>query len=139
MFILVKYYMTKKRYCRNSSGASYLVVISAVSACSPILFEKRSFTCILKTIPFSNCHILTTKIMINIEIPSSPPIILRFFSYILTAESDLQVQFAANRSNFIASRASIRLSFLLWCRCQSKFLRTIPICELVSTAVGATK
>lgn len=80
MFILVKYYMTKKRYCRNSSGASYLVVISAVSACSPILFEKSSFTCILKTIPFSNCHILTTKIMINIEIPSSPPIILRFLA-----------------------------------------------------------
>ena len=48
MFILVKYYMTKNRYCRNSSGASYLVVISAVSACSPILFEKRSFTCIFK-------------------------------------------------------------------------------------------
>ena len=139
MFIFVKYYMTKKRYCRNSSGASYLVVISAVSACSPILFEKSSFTCILKTIPFSNCHILTTKIMINIEIPSSPPIILRFFSYILTVGSDLQTKFAANRSNFIASRASIRLSFLLWCRCQSKFFRTIPICELVSAAVGATK
>ena len=139
MFILVKYYMTKKRYCRNSSGASYLVVISAVSACSPILFEKSSFTCILKTIPFSNCHILTTKIMINIEIPSSPPIILRFFSYILTVGSDLQTKFAANRSNFIASRASIRLSFLLWCKCQSEFLRTIPIRELVGTAVGATK
>ena len=77
--------------------------------------------------------------MINIKIPSSPPIILRFFSYILTVGSDLQTKFAANRSNFIASCASIRLSFLLCYRFQSQFLRTIPIRQLVGTAIGAAK
>ena len=59
-----------------------------------------------------NCHILTTKIMINIGIPSNTPIILCFLSYILTVESDLQTQFAANRSNVFALCASIGLTFL---------------------------
>ena len=61
------------------------------------------------------------------------------FSHILTVESDLQAQFAANRSNHTALTALIRLSFFLRYSPQTKLLRSVPIRELVCTAIGATK
>ena len=61
------------------------------------------------------------------------------FCRILTVESDLQTQFAANRSNHTALTASIRLSFLFGWWAEAKFLRTIPIGELVCTAVETSK
>ena len=77
--------------------------------------------------------------MINIEIPLNTPIILFFFVFILTIESDLQTQFAANRSNHTALTALIRLSFLFCLRAEAKLLCFIPIGKLVGTAIGATK
>ena len=40
MFILVKYYMTKKDYFRNSSAESYIMLISAANVCSPIFLKS---------------------------------------------------------------------------------------------------
>ena len=62
-----------------------------------------------------------------------------FFCCILTVESNLQTHFAANRSNHTVLIALIRLSFLLRYSPQTKFLRSVPIGELVCTAIGATK
>ena len=64
-----KFCITKKRYRRNSSGASHLTVISAATGCSPILLEKRSFISffLFTSGAIKICHILTTKIHNNFE------------------------------------------------------------------------
>ena len=65
----------------------------------------------------------------------------RFFVFccILTVESDLRRNLLQIALNFIALIASIRLTFLLCLWAEAEFLRTIPICKLVGTAIGATK
>lgn len=86
-----------------------------------------------------NCQILTTKIGIKfwntIKIAQDSSL----FRYILTVESDSQAQFATNRSNHTALTALIRQPFLLRYSPQTKLPRSIPIHELVCTAIGATK
>ena len=61
------------------------------------------------------------------------------FSYILTVESDLQMQFAINRSNHTALIALIGLSFLLRYCPQTNLLCSVPIGEMICKAIGATK
>ena len=51
----------------------------------------------------------------------------------------MQVQFAANRSSLYALCASIGLTFLFGWWAEAKFLRAIPIRQLVGTAIGASK
>ena len=132
--------MTKKDYFRNSSAESYIMLISAANVCSPIFLKS-----VLSFAVF--CFILFFLRIVRFDhkdnhffwnIANSPKY-SSLFSYILIVESDLQTQFAANRSRLYALCASIGLTFLFGWWAEAKFLRTIPICKLVSTAIGTTK